>query len=82
MGQVIDSLITDRYALYNGDAMEVMPDLPDGFAHGVIYSPPFANPSGNSGINSIASPQYRAYRSVITWSAIRPTAGPPHPCRR
>ena len=42
MGQVADSLITDRYALYNGDAMEVMESLPDGFAHAVIYSPPFA----------------------------------------
>ena len=42
MGQIADSLITDRYALYNGDAMEVMEDLPDGFAHAVIYSPPFA----------------------------------------
>lgn len=42
MGQVTDSIITDRYALYNGDSMEVMADLPDGFAHGVVYSPPFA----------------------------------------
>ena len=42
MGQVTDSLITDRYALYNGDAMEVLASLPDGFAHAVIYSPPFA----------------------------------------
>lgn len=42
MGEVAAQVITDRYALYNGDAMEVMPGLPDGFAHAVIYSPPFA----------------------------------------
>lgn len=42
MGQVADSTITDRYALYNGDAMEVLPSLAPGSVHGVIYSPPFA----------------------------------------
>jgi len=42
MGKVAENLITGQYALWNGDAMEVMPDLPDGFAHAVIYSPPFA----------------------------------------
>jgi len=42
MGKIAESLITDRYALYCGDAMEVMEDLPGGFAHAVIYSPPFA----------------------------------------
>lgn len=42
MGEVADQVVTDRYALWNGDAMEVMPGLPDGFAHLVVYSPPFA----------------------------------------
>lgn len=42
MGQVADQVITDRYALHNGDAMEVMPGYPDGCMHGVVYSPPFA----------------------------------------
>lgn len=42
MGKILDSDITDRWAVYNGDAMEVMADFPDGFAHAVIYSPPFA----------------------------------------
>jgi len=42
VGRIADQVITDRYALYCGDAMELMPELPDGFAHGVIYSPPFA----------------------------------------
>lgn len=38
---VIDKVITDRYAIYNGDCIEVMKDLPDNSAHLSIYSPPF-----------------------------------------
>jgi len=38
---VIDQKITDRYAIYNGDALEVMPKLPSGSVHLSIYSPPF-----------------------------------------
>ena len=37
-----DQLITDRYALYLDDCLEVMPKLPDGSVHLSIYSPPFA----------------------------------------
>ena len=37
-----DQVITDDYAIYNGDGMEVMQDLPDGRIHLSIYSPPFA----------------------------------------
>lgn len=37
-----DSVITDRYAIYNDDCMEIMPQLPDGGVHFSIYSPPFA----------------------------------------
>lgn len=39
---VIDQKITDRYAAYNGDCMEVMPTLPKGSIHLSVYSPPFA----------------------------------------
>ncbi len=42
MALVIDQNITDRYALYNGDCLEVMPALPDASIHLSIYSPPFA----------------------------------------
>ena len=42
MGLILDSHITDKYALYNGDCMEVMPDLPDESIHLSVYSPPFA----------------------------------------
>ncbi len=37
----IDQKVTDRYAAYLGDAIEVMPTLPDGSIHLSIYSPPF-----------------------------------------
>lgn len=39
---VIDQLVSDRFALYNGDCMEVMPTLPDESIHLSVYSPPFA----------------------------------------
>lgn len=39
---VSDQVITDDYALYNGDCVEVVADLPDGIADHIVYSPPFA----------------------------------------
>lgn len=39
---ILDQTITDRFALYNGDCMEVMPTLPAESIHLSIYSPPFA----------------------------------------
>ncbi len=42
MGRVLDQSITERWAIYNGDCLEVMPDLPDGSIHLSVYSPPFA----------------------------------------
>jgi hypothetical protein len=39
---VKDQKITDEYAIYNGDCLEVMPTLPDGSIHLSVYSPPFA----------------------------------------
>jgi len=38
---VNDQLITDKFAIYNGDCVEVMKDLPDESIHLSIYSPPF-----------------------------------------
>lgn len=42
MASVLEQTITDSYALYCGDCMEVMPTLPTGSIHFSIYSPPFA----------------------------------------
>ena len=38
---VQDQLIGERFALYHGDCVEVMQDMPDGCVHLSIYSPPF-----------------------------------------
>lgn len=39
---VAAQVVTDKYALFNGDCMEVMAALPEGSVHLSIYSPPFA----------------------------------------
>lgn len=38
---VNDQLITDKFALYHGDCIEVMADLPSQSVHLSVYSPPF-----------------------------------------
>jgi DNA modification methylase len=38
---VIDQRIENRYAIYNGDCCEVLPDMPDASVDMSIYSPPF-----------------------------------------
>jgi DNA modification methylase len=37
----IDQVITENYAIYNGDCIEVMQSLPESSVHFSIYSPPF-----------------------------------------
>jgi len=43
MGSVIDQKITDQYAIYNADTVEVCADLPSNSVDHIIYSPPFAS---------------------------------------
>jgi len=43
---VLKQKITKKFALYCGDACEVLPDLPDESIHLSIYSPPFAADGG------------------------------------
>lgn len=43
---VFDQMITDQYALYNGDCIEVMRALPEASIHLSLYSPPFARAHG------------------------------------
>jgi len=38
---VDDQRITDKFAVYNGDCLEAMADLPDGSVDLSVYSPPF-----------------------------------------
>lgn len=42
MAGIIDQVITPRYAIYNGDSMDVMAAMPDNSIHASIYSPPFS----------------------------------------
>ena len=42
MAGVLNSQITDRWAIYSGDSMDVMASMPDESIHASIYSPPFA----------------------------------------
>jgi DNA modification methylase len=37
----LDQQVTDRWAIYNGDSMEMLAALPDESIHAAIYSPPF-----------------------------------------
>ena len=39
----IDSCITEKFALYNGDSCEILKDIPSDSIHYEIYSPPFAS---------------------------------------
>lgn len=38
---VLNQVVTDRFAIYNGDCVEVMAKLPSASVHFSIYSPPF-----------------------------------------
>ena len=50
---VKEQKITDKYAIYNGDAIEVMGSFPDNCIHFSIYSPPFA--AGDGGLYNYSS---------------------------
>lgn len=45
---VIDQMQTKDYAIYNADALEVLPELRGESVHLSIYSPPFATDSGGA----------------------------------
>jgi len=43
---IIEQVITDKYAIYNGDSSEMLAALPSESIHHAIYSPPFAVENG------------------------------------
>lgn len=45
---VIDQVLCEKYAIYNGDSCEVLTSLPDGCIDLSVYSPPFAQPGGGA----------------------------------
>lgn len=46
MTGVVNQIINENYALYNGDCVEVMRAMPKNSVHLSVYSPPFASGSG------------------------------------
>jgi hypothetical protein len=48
-----DQLITDKFAIFNADCMDVMRAMPDGSAHLSVYSPPFG--ASNGGLYTYSS---------------------------
>lgn len=54
---VIEQVVTDRYAIYNGDSAEVLASLPDSSIGMSIYSPPFATENGGALYNYSSSPR-------------------------
>ena len=40
---VLDQVIADKYAIYNGDSCEVTKGIPDNSIHYTLFSPPFAS---------------------------------------
>lgn len=63
---VTTQLITDRFALYNGDCCEVLPKIPSESVHLSIYSPPFATESGGALYNYSSSD--RDFSNARTYS--------------
>lgn len=43
---VLDQLVTDRFAIYNGDSCEWLPSIPDKSVGLAIHSPPFCTETG------------------------------------
>lgn len=43
MAEVIDQSVSEKFALYNGDCVELIRGLPDASVHYSIFSPPFAS---------------------------------------
>jgi hypothetical protein len=43
MTNVVDSVVTDRYGIYNGDCVDVLRGLPDASVGYSIFSPPFSS---------------------------------------
>lgn len=52
---VIDQLITDDFAIYNGDSAEVLRELPSESIGMCVYSPPFATENGGALYNYSSS---------------------------
>lgn len=52
---IISEIITDQYAIYNTDCMEILQKIPSDSVHLSIYSPPFATERGGALYNYSSS---------------------------
>lgn len=52
---IIEQVITEKYAIYNGDCVEVLASIPDETVGMCIYSPPFATENGGALYNYSSS---------------------------
>ena len=55
MNKVKDQIVTDRYAIYNSDNMDVLPTLKDESIDLSVYSPPFSTKEGGALYNYSSS---------------------------
>lgn len=73
---VIDQVITDKYAVYHGDCVEVMRGIPDNSIHYSIFSPPFeglyvySNSDRDMG-NSKSSEEFREHYKFLIQEQFR-----------
>lgn len=71
MTKVIDQYVTDDFALYHGDCVEVIKGIPDDSVHFSIYSPPFeslftySNSDRDMGNSSSTEEFWDHYRYLI-----------------
>ena len=78
MAGVLDQWITDRWAIYNADAMDVMQSMPDESIHASIYSPPFAGlyvySSNDRDVSNARSyPEFREHYGMFVSEIMRLT---------
>lgn len=72
MTNVIDQVVTDRYALYHADCIDVARTLPDDSVDYSVFSPPFGNDLyayTNSSRDMGNGPSYRAFARHYTFLA-------------
>ena len=69
---VLNQLIESRFAIYNGDSVEVLKGLPDDSVHYSIFSPPFcslyvySNSDRDMGNSSTDSEFWQHFKYLIT----------------
>lgn len=40
---VLDQVVKEKYAIYNGDSCEITKEIPDESIHYTVFSPPFSS---------------------------------------